>query len=321
LTVAELASLRTESLFDLETPPGGYSWWYADGLSHDGEFGFTLIAFVGSVFSPYYAWSGRSDPRNHCAINIALYGRRAQRWAMTERGRGDLKIDPASIVIGPSRLDWDGEHLTAQIAEHGAPVPYPIRGWIRLRPRGLNETVFDLDPQGDHAWRPIAPFADVEVAFSAPRLRWRGTGYWDMNRGRAPLEQGFRYWDWSRVQAPDGRTAILYNTERRDGGKDNLALLFQPDGTYTTFAPPVLHQLKPTPIFRIQRLTRSRGDRPVRLGRTLEDAPFYSRSVIESNVLGSRAAGIHESFDGDRLSNLLVKMMLPARMPRRPIAR
>ena len=36
--------------------------------------GLTIIAFVGSVFSPYYHWSGRAEPENHVAINVALYG-------------------------------------------------------------------------------------------------------------------------------------------------------------------------------------------------------------------------------------------------------
>ena len=40
----------------------------------------TLIAFVGSVFSPYYAWArrrGQADAENHCALNLALYRRPA----------------------------------------------------------------------------------------------------------------------------------------------------------------------------------------------------------------------------------------------------
>jgi hypothetical protein len=41
--------------------------------------------------------------------------------------------------------------------------------------------------------------------------------------------------------------------------------------------------------------------------------------VIESDLLGEPAAGVHESFDGDRLALGLVKMMLPFRMPRRVI--
>ena len=69
--------------------PGGYGWWYVDGVSDDGAHGITIIAFVGSVFSPYYKWArGRRqppDPAHHCALNVALYGRGGKRWAMTWR--------------------------------------------------------------------------------------------------------------------------------------------------------------------------------------------------------------------------------------------
>ena len=46
---AKSAPAAEPRLFDTATAPGGYTWWYADGLSRDGEYGFTLIAFVGSV--------------------------------------------------------------------------------------------------------------------------------------------------------------------------------------------------------------------------------------------------------------------------------
>jgi carotenoid 1,2-hydratase len=316
---AKLAPAPLPRLFDTATPPGGYTWWYADGLSKDGDFGFTVIAFVGSVFSPYYAWSGRGDPYNHCAVNVALYGRSRSRWAMTERGRGDLQADDSSLRIGPSSLHWDGTRLTIDIAEYGMPVPLPLRGQIRITPRALNTQVFQLDSAGAHSWQPVAPSADVEVDFSAPGLRWRGDAYFDTNRGQSPIEDAFRYWDWSRVQAADGRTAILYNTVERSGTERGLALTFAPDGSWQTFDPPPKATLAPTPIFRIKRTTRAGNGTFVRLGRTLEDSPFYSRSIIESDLLGPRAAGVHESFDGDRLAMGLVKLMLPFRMPRRPL--
>ncbi len=319
MTLSKPAPAPVTGLFDPSTPPGGYTWWYADGLSHDGNYAFTLIAFIGSVFSPYYAWSGRSDPYNHCAINLALYGPRGARWAMTERGRSDLTADETSLKIGPSSLTWDGDALTIDIAEYGMPVPVPVRGQIRLRPRAVNPAVFQIDSAGAHTWRPIAPSADVEVRFTSPGLRWKGEAYFDTNRGNAPLEDAFRYWDWSRVQAKDGRSAILYNTVERSGTERGLSLLFRPDGTYETFDPPPKATLAPTPIFRVQRTTRAGSGTAVRLGRTLEDAPFYSRSVIESDLLGEPAAGVHESFDGDRLAMGLVKLMLPFRMPRRVI--
>ncbi len=49
--------------FDQPVPPHGYAWWYVDALSDDGRHGITLIAFIGSVFSPYYAWTRRRGRR------------------------------------------------------------------------------------------------------------------------------------------------------------------------------------------------------------------------------------------------------------------
>ena len=45
--------------FDAPVPAGGYAWWHIEALSDDGAQGITIIALVGSVFSPFYAWSRR----------------------------------------------------------------------------------------------------------------------------------------------------------------------------------------------------------------------------------------------------------------------
>jgi len=36
---------------------GRHVWWYVDAISDDGQHALSVIAFVGSVFSPYYAWA------------------------------------------------------------------------------------------------------------------------------------------------------------------------------------------------------------------------------------------------------------------------
>ena len=43
-------------------PPGGYAWWYLDAFSNDGRHGLTVIAFIGSVFSPFYFRARRANP-------------------------------------------------------------------------------------------------------------------------------------------------------------------------------------------------------------------------------------------------------------------
>ena len=41
--------------FSATVAPEGYLWWYVDAISDDGRYGITLIAQLGSCFSPYYA--------------------------------------------------------------------------------------------------------------------------------------------------------------------------------------------------------------------------------------------------------------------------
>ena len=123
------ASLLGGPRFDRTVAAGGYAWWYVDALSDDGAHGLTIIAFIGSVFSPYYALAraaaGAADPLNHCALNVALYGERGKRWAMTERGRAARAARRARVCsIGPSALRWDGDRARRSTSTRVA-VPLP----------------------------------------------------------------------------------------------------------------------------------------------------------------------------------------------------
>ena len=143
--------------FDVEVDANGYAWWYIDACSEDGRHGLTIIAFIGSVFSPYYKLSGRHSPENHCAINVALTGPRGNAWAMTERGKASLARDADNFVVGPSALRWDGNVLVIDIDEVSAPLPVRVRGQVRVYPEMIGTTGFNLDPAGKHRWHPVAP--------------------------------------------------------------------------------------------------------------------------------------------------------------------
>ena len=228
--------------FDRPVAKRGYCWWYLDALSDDGQHGITIIAFIGTVFSPWYklarlAEGGTGgDPHNHCCLNVVLYGA-PSRWAMTDRRRDALRRDADSLTIGPSGLDWDGETLTVRIEEVTAPIPSRLKGVVRLRPQALHTRRFTLDSDGRHTWQPIAPRSRVEVELESPALRWSGAAYFDTNAGDAPLEQDFRGWDWCRAALPDA-TAILYNAQRRDGSEISIAVRATDDGALTDFTPP-----------------------------------------------------------------------------------
>jgi len=304
--------------FDAPVAAGGYAWWYVDAQSDDLAHGLTIIAFVGSVFSPYYAHArrrGPADPLDHCALNVALYGTAGKRWTMTERGRAALAHSATKLAIGHSALAFDGSTLTIDIDEVAAPWPSRVRGQVRVRTTALTRATFALDAAGAHRWRPLAPCARVEVELASPRLAWAGRGYLDANAGDAPLADAFTGWHWSRIVGPR-HTTVLYDVARRDGSTLALARRFDATGGVATTAPPAAATL-PATRWRIGRATRCDAGTAPRVVETLEDAPFYARSLIETQVDGERGIAMHESLDLDRFRARWVRALLPFRMPRR----
>ncbi len=311
--------------FDRHVERNGYLWWYFDALSDDGRHGFTVIAFVGSVFSPYYAAArraGRGDPEHHCALNVALYGRGPHRWALTERGRGALHRSAERFQVGPSSITWNGRWIEIRVREITVPIPRRLRGTIRIHPPALGQTSFRLDRAGRHYWWPVAPDCRVELLMDQPGLSWEGRGYFDSNRGSEPLEAGFSDWDWSRAPLPEGGCAVLYDKRLRDGSSRAMALRFDRHAEASPLELPPVARLDTTAIWRIPRGTRSEAGAPARVVETLEDTPFYARSLVEASIAGTRVRAFHESLLLDRFASRWVQMLLPFRMPRstRPFA-
>lgn len=303
--------------FDLPVPADGYRWWYVDAISPDGRHALTLIAFVGSVFSPWYALARRrspADPANHCTLNAVLYRPRGKRWAFTERRAARVSRSGDEFRIGPSRVLRDGEALVFEIDELTVPVPTRLRGTVRVRPEIAGDTAYPLDAAGRHHWRPLAPRARVEVDLSSPACRWSGSGYLDSNWGDDALERDFVGWNWSRMDA-GSEAAVLYDAVRRDGSRHSLALRFGADGCVRHFdAPPAA--MLPHTGWRVARTTRSEEPGGAQILRTLEDTPFYARSLISTRLFGETLTGIHESLSLDRFASPWVQCLLPFRAPR-----
>ncbi len=304
--------------FDQPIPSCGYAWWQLDATSDDGRHGITLIAFLGNPFSPHYAAARRrgraADPLDHCSMHVALRGAGGGRWAMTERGARDVLRYERALIIGLSAVLWDGATLSFAIDEVTAPWPARLRGTVRVHPAALVEHTACLDEAGRHRWSPLATGARVEVALTQPPLTWSGRGWLDTHRGDAPLEAALRSWNWSRADLHGG-SALLYDVDRRDGTTLHGALRIAADGQAEPFDPPPETALAPT-LWRLPRRTRADAVQGARVARTLTDAPFYARSVLDTHVLGERATAMHESLSLDRFSARWVQLMLPFRAPR-----
>jgi carotenoid 1,2-hydratase len=280
----------------------------------------TIIALIGSVFSPYYASARRRGPapaEAFCALNVVFYGPGNKHWAMTERGAGDLARTPDQLQIGPSSLHWENGALVIDICEVTVPWPRRIRGRVTLYPQSAQPTAFALDGAGRHRWWPAAPVARVEVSMQKPALSWQGPGYFDCNWGDEPLEDCFTSWNWSRSHLADGSTAVLYEPIETNGDTRLLAWQFHPDGGHSALPVGPVSNLPRTAVWRIERCSRAALQTAPTVIKTLEDTPFYARTLLATELLGESTVAVHESLSLDRFRRRWVQHLLPFRMPRR----
>ncbi len=303
--------------FDQIVPHGGYLWWYVDGLSEDGQHGITIIAFIGSVFSPYYLWANRNNfanPDNYCCLNVAIYSKGKKRWTMTERGLKRSFRDAEIFQIGPSNIKWINDSLEININERSIPFGQKVIGKVKVYPEQLFNYSVPLDSKARHRWGPIAPTSKISVELEAPNIKWNGHAYLDSNEGDEPINRPFHEWDWARALLKNGSTAVMYDVREKNGNETLLALRFMKDGNIEDFSLGDRKKL-PKTMWKIQRHLRSNTDE-VKVIEDLEDTPFYSRSIISGNWLDEEVTCMHETLNIPRFSSPIVQMMLPWRMPR-----
>ncbi|MCH5377715.1 MAG: carotenoid 1,2-hydratase [Planctomycetes bacterium] len=284
-------------------------------MSDDGTRAFSVIAFIGSVFSPWYAWSGRREPENHICMNAATYGRGGC-FAMTDRGRAALKQEPRRLTIGPSAMRWTGDRLEIELRERGAPPAFGgISGRIVVSPSAVTNVELPLSPDGAHIWRPFAPTCSVDVDLQQTGWQWRGHGYFDANFGTRALEQDFLTWTWGRFPGNAG-TTCLYDATRRDGSSLSTRLFFDRTGLATS-KPALTTKRISRSLWGLPRETRADEAFTPHQVKAMLDTPFYCRSMVRTMIDGKETTGVHEALDLRRFRSPLLKPMLAVRVPRR----
>jgi carotenoid 1,2-hydratase len=234
---------------------------------------------------------------------------------MTDRGRAALRQSGDTLTIGPSRMHWTGQKLIIDINEMGAlPMVTPVRGRITLTPAAITGVEVALTPDGTHLWRPFAPTARIEVELTQGH-RWQGHGYFDANFGTRALEADFDYWTWGRFPVADG-ALCFYDATRRDGTTLGLALHVALDGAANAVTPPPKAPL-PRTLWGLRRETRTDAGFEPSQKLAMLDAPFYSRSYVETQLNGEISRGVHEALDLSRFRQPLLKPLLAMRVPRR----
>jgi len=306
---------RQRPNFDISVGPNGYAWWYVDGLSNCGTKAVSVIGFIGSVFSPWYRWSGRKNPQNHVCINVATYGQ-GGRFTMTDRGKSALKQSETKFEVGPSSMRWENKQLIIDINEVSSPpLINRIKGQIRVTPSAITNVELPLTKDGAHIWRPFAPISHISVNIDRPGWQWSGDGYFDANFGTRALEEDFSYWTWGRYPTTQGATCF-YDATRLDGTELASGFNFDINGNAEVIALPPKTSMKRS-LWAVRRETRSDQGTSAQQVQNMLDAPFYSRSAVKTTLNGETVVGIHEALDLTRFRSRILKPILAFRVPRR----
>lgn len=306
--------------FDRPVPHGGYQWHYLDGVSDDGAWAIVVIAMIGNPFSPGYARARAkgvaSDPLTYSTMNVALYGpARCRRWCLTERAIAPSDRGAHGVAMGASWMRWEHGALVVDLDERTSPTRRRVRGRVVLRPETEPDAAVALDGAREHLWWPVAPRGALEVTLEEPRVRFRGLGYHDANAGKTPLEETFDCWTWSRAHAADGCTLITYATTDRADVTRSHALEVDRRGGIAPIARLTAAPLGRTAWGIARDAHADVGVRPT-VVRSLEDTPFYARSLIATHLKGEPVTAMLETLSADRLRARWVRFLVGFRMGR-----
>lgn len=246
-----------------------------------------------------------------CAVNAVLYRRGGGSWALTEARPESVERRADLFALSGSRIERCDDVLTIHLDERTAPWGRALRGRVRIALHAGSAGPYTLDQPGDHHWWPIGARAGAEVELDAPALRFRGSAYHDCNFGRVPLEQSFDSWNWSRAETGDD-VCVVYDVREVDGTQRPFGLRLGRGGVEPLEAS-MTTELSPG-WWGVQRATRGHGEASI--VRTLEDTPFYTRSLIRTTYDGRPALAMHESLSMTRFVRPWVQCLLPFRIRR-----
>ncbi len=235
---------------------------------------------------------------------------------MTDRGKDALRQSRDCFEVGPSQMHWNGRDLVISVDEISSPpLISRVRGQITVTPSAITDVELPLTPDGAHIWRPFAPVSMIKVELDAPGWAWDGHGYFDANFGTRALEEDFDFWTWGRYPTTHGATCI-YDATRRDGTQLETAIAFTPEGAASEITAPPRTPFKRS-LWQVRRETRADEGVVPKQVKPMLDAPFYSRSAVETQLDGEVVTGVHEALDLRRFSQAWLKPMLAVRVPRR----
>lgn len=289
---------------------GGFAWWYADLLDHQGN-GLVLIPAWGLPFLPGYASSARdgtpqvAESRPSVALSVYEAGRCAY-YVLQELEADEATRDGHVLSFGDSTFHFANGSLDASI-DIEAPGGR-LTGEIAVRGVPRKAVVGSPMHHDTHEWCPMSGPArgTWELAAGSRAFRGEGSGYLDRNAGLADLESlGVARWHWARVVLQD-RLRIAYVLFDAQGESNAAIVDVYNDGTTEAHAATLRGTPRRRNVWGLSwwpelHLDSGRRTMTIRVDHRPDDGPFYQRTLCSVDTEVGSGRGVGETCESARI--------------------
>lgn len=288
----------------VKTKPGGYEWWYFDGIDTQGKYRFVVIFYEGNPFSNRYIRriENRHKAReniaeDHPAVSISVYRNdNPIYYSFTEfeKSACSFNEEQPELSIGEHHMQGkrvDGNLVYTLTLNEELPSGDRLEGKMQF---SSPEPAHDLldSPGGEeaegHFWNLVQPRSRMSVRLwlnsrgeEAQLIETTGYGYHDHNTGEEPMRNEFKDWYWGRFHFDIG-TLIFYIMHRKNDRQQRGWLIRPDNGSVIQVFDNITIEDKGLNLFGLnsaRRLLLSNDEAHVSVQQstTLDNGPFYQR--------------------------------------------
>ncbi len=199
---------------DESVPFGGYEWWYFDGLSKNGEYGYVIIFYRNNPFSTRYIKDLVNQDNKHQiypAISVSLYKKGKPIYYSFLEFKGEAfewneGENSVTIATNSARYKMKGDRLEFELSlNQKLESGHAVKGTIRGEGMHANPNLIQMQPpESKHTWNLLAPASEIKADLrirgvnGEEEVAFEGLGYLDHNKGAEPMKDSFRDWYWGR---------------------------------------------------------------------------------------------------------------------------
>ncbi|MBD3615570.1 MAG: hypothetical protein HUJ22_03280 [Gracilimonas sp.] len=218
---------------DTGKPESGYEWWYFDGMSADGKYGFSVIFYQNNPFSTRKIKeleNGSINHKSYPAVSISLYeNNKTIYYSFLEFEESDYEWREGELMLTIGRdsfsysISGDTVNIEIMLNQQLA-SGHKIRGTISGSGCLTASNLIQSMDEDRHLWNLILPSMNLEADIDLygrrgeERVHFHGKGYHDHNTGFEPMKESFKDWYWGRYHFEDF-TLVYYLMQKHDASQ------------------------------------------------------------------------------------------------------